>query len=606
MTFRARTAQRPTRRRTNRSDTRRAVWMTVSFSLAIACALSLMGGVFVAGYYRDHGAPIASVNGEAISKDAVRARAKVDLARYERRLVQDQQMRNQGKITTDEYATLQSAIQTSESTVNTDALTELINEAEIRHFAAKNNISVSDQQIADQIKTDSTLPEMRHVKIISVPVEALPPATSPTQADSDRAEAAAKAYLAEIQGGKAWDDVAKEADTKSKSSNSGGGDLGNTSKAAMSIDPDIADAIFALAKAGDITPIMKGVNGAFRFATVTSIVPSWVDNDWQSSVGAASSDDGYREFARNEAINRAVEDWVDAKYVSGQTVQRDVREIQIRTGFGQVGDGDEVKISIMIFAPGHATANASTDTDTKDAAWTDALSRANAVVATLRADPSKFAATATDTKTNDDPNFATMAGDLPWIPADWFNATTKADPSTGQTNSGLGMTTVAAAVFKDGLAAGTILDPVLEPASGYVVVYFQGRRPAPAQRIANALWAINNGTDFEAEARLSSESADAINGGSLGWVSPYMLTKDQQQAVYSTPVGRVSNIVEVNASSYYLYKVVSEQTRVADPAQQAKLKKVVYSSWLNELQANALVWKDDASVTVLSSASPGQ
>jgi len=137
-------------------------------------------------------------------------------------------------------------------------------------------------------------------------------------------------------------------------------------------------------------------------------------------------------------------------------------------------------------------------------------------------------------------------------------------------------------------------------------VYFQGRRPAPAQRIANAAWAINNGTDFEAEARLMSESADAISGGNLGWVSPYMLTSDQQQAIFSTPVGRVSNIISVNGSSYYLYKVVSEQTRVADPAQQARLKRVVYSSWLNELQANALVWRDEPSVTAMSSASPGQ
>jgi parvulin-like peptidyl-prolyl isomerase len=564
-----------------------------------------MSGVFVAGYYRDHGAPIASVNSEAISKDAVRARAKVDLARYERRLVEDQQMRNQGKITTDEYSTLQSALQTSESSVNTDALTELINEAEIRQFAAKNNISVSDQQVTDQIKTDSTITDARHVKIISVPAEALPPASSPTQADSDRAEAAAKAYLAEVQGGKAWDDVEKEADARSQSSNSGGGDLGFTTKAAMSIDPDMADAIFALAKVGDITPIMKGINGSFRFATVTSIVPSWVDNDWQNSVGAASSDDGYRDFARNEALNKAVEDWVNAKYVSGSTVQRDVREIQIRSGYGQIGDGDEVKISIMIFAPSHSTANASTDTDTKDAAWTDALSRAKAAVATLRADPSKFATMAKDTTTNDDTNFASISGDLPWIPADWFNATTKAD-SSGQTNSGLGMTAVADAVFKDGLAAGTILDPVLETSSGYVVVYFQGRRAAPSQRIANAAWAINNGTDFDTEVRLMSESADAIDGGNLGWVSPYMLTSAQQEAVYSTPVGQVSNIVTVSGSAYYLYKVVSEQTRVADPAQQAKLKKVVYSSWLNELQANALVWKDDASVTVLASASPGQ
>jgi parvulin-like peptidyl-prolyl isomerase len=162
------------------------------------------------------------------------------------------------------------------------------------------------------------------------------------------------------------------------------------------------------------------------------------------------------------------------------------------------------------------------------------------------------------------------------------------------------MTTVQAAVFKDGPKPGDILDPILEPAQGYVVVQFQGRRQAPLQRIANALFAINSGADFGETARTSSEVADAMAGGDLGWVSPYMLTPTQEEVIYSTPVGRVSNIVTDNG--YYLYKVTDEQTRVADPDQQAKLKKVVFQAWLTEFQGNALVWKDTAA---LNSIAPG-
>ena len=50
MTFRTRTAPGPTRRRVRRSDSRRNVYLTLSFTLAIASALALMGGVFLASY----------------------------------------------------------------------------------------------------------------------------------------------------------------------------------------------------------------------------------------------------------------------------------------------------------------------------------------------------------------------------------------------------------------------------------------------------------------------------------------------------------------------------------------------------------------------------
>ena len=605
MTFRARTAPRPTRRRTRSSDTRRAVYTTVAFSLAIACALSLMGGVFAASYYQEHGAPMASVNGEGLSKDAVNARIKLNTALYNRRLVEDQLLRNQGKITTAEESALESSISTSLSTVSSDSLTQMIAETAVRQYAAKNGISVTDQQIDAQIVKDSTRQGLCHVKIISVPLVATPPATAPTQADSDKAQATAQGYLKEIQGGKAWDDVSTEADTTQLSTNSGGGDIGLSLKDSINVDPDLATAIFGLAKTGDITPIMKGSDGSYRFATITEIVPSWVDNDWKSTMDAAAGSDTYRDYAKNEVIKQAVQDKVEAKYISEPTVQRYVREIASRNSFGQTGDGDEVKISIMVFAPNHSEANASSDTTTTDAAWTDAQIRAKAAVATLHGDTSKFATMAADKTINDDTQFNSVGGDIPWIPGDWFNATTEADPSTGQTNTGLGMTNVQAAVFQKGLPAGTILDPILEPSVGYVVTLFQGRRAAPDQRVADAAWAGNNGADFATEAKLLSEASDAVSGGELGWVSPYMLTATQQQAIFSTPIGRVSNIVSIDRG-FYLYQVTQEATRVADADQQAKLKKVVFPSWLAELQSNSLIWEDTASVSALASATPAQ
>jgi parvulin-like peptidyl-prolyl isomerase len=593
MTFRTRTAPKSTRRRSRRSDSRRNVYLTLSFSMAILAALALLGGLFVASYYADHGAPIAGVNGEAISKDAVRARAAMNLALYERQIADYTTMRNQGKITTDDYNTILSSIQSKESasTIFSDATTQLINEAELRQYAAKNNIAITDAMVNAQVQKDATIAEMRHVKVIAVAVKATPPASTPTQADIDAAQAKIDGYRAEIQGGKKWDDVATEADSGSTNAGGSVGDLGLTTKADLGVEPDLASAIFSLAKVNDITPTIRGTDGVFRMATISAIAPAYTDSEWQSAIGAASSGSEYLSLARGEATQQAVQAAVEAKYISGPTVQRNVLEIAVPDGYGQPGNGDEVKIRILVFSPNHDQADAA-NVATTDAAWADAKSRADAAVAALKADPSKFATMASDTTVNDDKYWQANAGDIPWIPSDLFNATTASQ------QTGLGLTNVQAAVFADGLTPGTILDPIQETSQGYIVVQFQGRRPAPDIRIAADQFAVASGVDFATEAKNASEAVDAPTGGDLGWVSPYQLSADQQQAIFSTPIGQVTNMVADNG--YFIYKVLAEETRTADADQQAKLKNVVFQRWLTELQSNSLVWQDTAAVTALN------
>jgi parvulin-like peptidyl-prolyl isomerase len=597
MTFRTRTAPKPTRRRVRRNDSRRTIYLTITFTLAIVSAMSLLGGVFLASYYTDHGAPIAAVSGEAISKDAVRDRAHLDFARSERLNADYLTLRNQGKLTTEEYANLQTTIANDESasTIFTNALSELVDETELRQFAAKNGIVITDQMIDAQIKSDSTLAEVRNVKIIGVAPQPTPPANSPTASDDTDAEAKARAYLAEVQGGKAWDDVAKEA--QSDAANQAGtiGPLGLVPREALNVDPDLADAIFALAKVNDVTAIFKGVDGAYRFATVTNIVPEYTDANWQSTIASTGGADQYRALARAEATQKAVQSFVEAKYISGPTVQRNVLEIAVGAGYVSPGNGDEVKIAMLVFAPNHDAASASS-VATTDPAWADAKKRADAAVATLRADPSKFAAMAADTTVNDELHFNTVGGSIPWLPREYYDAQTK------EGSTGLGLTSVEAAIFAPDLTPDSILDPIQEPTQGYVVVEFQARRPAPIARIADAALKINAGADFGTEAKSVSEAVDSPTGGDLGWVSPYMLSKAQEAAIWATPIGGVSNIVD--DSGYFIFKVLGEETRTPDAAQQLRLKKVVYQRWVSDFQANALIWQDSAAVAALTPATP--
>jgi parvulin-like peptidyl-prolyl isomerase len=593
MTFRSRPEAKPTRRRARRDDTRRSIYVTLSFSLAIAAALSLMGGVFVANYYSAHWAPIAAVNGEVIGKDTVRDRAAMNVSRYQRQVIDYTTLRNQGKITSAEYQTLSGAATSGQdpATIHSDALTQLQNEATLRQYAAKNNISVTDAQVNDQIQVDATLPETRHVMVIAVQPQATPPAAVATAADDTAAQTKIQKLLDEVKAGKKWADVATESG-QDAISNGSFGDLGLVSKDTLALDLDIVNAVFSLAKVNDVTPVFKGLDGIYRFATVTTIVPKFVDADWEASVGYG---DTYRAFAKSEALSRAVQDKIEAQYVTSPTVQRHVLEIWISKGIGTPGDGDEVKFRMLVFAPAHSTANAA-NVPATDASWTDAKTRADAAVATLRADPSKFATMAADTTVNDDQVVNTRGGELPWITNPWFAA------QTASGTTALGMTNVGTALYTDGLAVGTILDPIQEPTSGYVVVQFEGRRPGPSQRIANAQLNINSGVDFAAEAGQISDSADAAKGGDMGWVTKYMLTADQEAAIWQTPIGGVSQMVSGNA--FWIYKVVDEQTRVADADTQAKLKKIVFARWLSELQGTALVWTDTAGVAAMAPPSP--
>src|ERR1035437_4640250 len=593
MTFRSRPVAKPTRRRARRDDSRRSIYVTLSFSLAIAAALALMGGVFVANYYSAHWAPIAAVNGEVIGKDTVRDRAAMNVSRYQRQVIDYTTLRNQGKITSAEYGTLSGAATSGQdpATIHSDALTQLQNEATLRQYAAKNNISVTDAQVNDQIQVDATLPETRHVMVIAVQPQATPPAAVATAADDTAAQTKIQKLLDEVKAGKKWADVATESG-QDAISNGSFGDLGLVSKDTLALDLDIVNAVFSLAKVNDVTPVFKGVDGIYRFATVTTIVPKFVDTDWETSVGYG---DTYRAFAKSEALSKAVRDKIEAQYVTGATVQRHVLEIWVSKGIGTPGDGDEVKFRMLVFSPAHSEANA-TNVPATDASWADAKTRADAAVATLRADPSKFAAMAADTTVNDDQVVNTRGGELPWLTNPWFAV------QTASGSQGLGMTNVGTALYADGLAVGTILDPIEEPTSGYVVVQFEGRRPGPDQRIANAQFDINSGVDFAAEAGKVSDSADEIKGGDMGWVTKYMLTAGQEAAIWQTPIGGVSRMVSGNA--FWVYKVVDEQTRTADADTQFKLKSTVYPRWLAELQANALVWTDTAGIAAMAPPSP--
>ena len=123
---------------------------------------------------------------------------------------------------------------------------------------------------------------------------------------------------------------------------------------------------------------------------------------------------------------------------------------------------------------------------------------------------------------------------------------------------------------------------------------------SPAQRIADAVLGINTGATFAAEAAKYSDAPEGPTGGNLGWVTPYQLPSDVQQAIFQAPIGGLTRVVS-DSNGYFIFKVLAENTQYTpDAAQQLKLKQSVFSSWLTELKAETNTWTDSTGLTAIT------
>jgi hypothetical protein len=592
MTFRTRTTAKPTRRRARQDDSRRSLFINLSFGLAVVAAFAVLGSIAFSGYYGDHYTALGSVGGQSISKDDVRARVAVNLARYQREIDDYGQLRNQGKITSGEYNTVVGAITQSEAqaTLYSDALKQLTQEVMLAQYASQHGIAVTDKQVDDQIVADGTLDEQRHVMVIGVAPTPTPPASVPTPAEIQAAQTQAQKYHDDIALSlQTWDAAAKASNAGSVGPSGTTGDLFLTTKKAMTLDPVLVDAIFNLKTVNALTDVIKCADGLYRFATVTEISPPYVDPDWHAAIDQRADDGAYRRAARAEGLQIQIKNSIEGQYVTGASVQRHVLEIGVSAGYGAAGAGDEVKMKMMLFAPDHGQTDPSTLDPAKDPAWAAAKVRADAAVAALKKDVTQFATLEKDTTNNDDQQWPTSRGELPWLPMSIFLG----DATQQQ---GLGMTQTGAAVFADGLTPNTVVGPVLEAAMGYVVAVFEGRRPEPAQRISNAMLRIASGTPFATEVATTSETVDTTNGGDIGWITKYSLSKDLEDAIFQAPIGGVSRTV-LSSGYYWIFKVVDEQTRTPTATEATELKTKVFSSWLTDLTNNTNTWTDQTGLT---------
>jgi len=566
MTFRARPTTKPTTRRrgSHESDARRNLYFNLGFGLIVVVALLLLVGAGAASWIGEHLTPVAKVNGVSITKDQLNERIRIEGFRLD-----DAESRTRESVQANRMSAAQGQqvlqyISQQRQQVASVALEDEIDTELLLQLGAKRSATASDTAVQAQITKDATTAESRHVFQIAIVPEVSAGASAATDAQVAAAQTKADGLLADLKGGKAWEDVVKASgDATAIASN---GDLLFINKGATSPDAAFVGAIFALAAPG-YTDVIKGSDGTFRIGRLTEIAPEQVDPNFTKRItDAGISLDAYKRVASALVVRDLVQAQILAEVVDSASQQREVSVIVLENNSGQAVTPGSVLVKHILYSPNHDPAKAK-DVKPDDPAWAAAKQLAVDAVAKLKAGTATFAALAAS---SDDTGSGAQNGFLPYFSQ--ADTTTTLDPA------------FAAAIYAPGLTPGQLLEPV-KSAFGWHVIEFVSA-DIPLVRAGHlATEAAKPDADFAKLAASNSVDPSATKGGSLGWIAKYQLAVEQEAAISSLQAGEISAPI-VASDGIRLFKVTNVQDRKPDAAQAETLKSNAFTNWYQGVKAD--------------------
>ena len=575
MTLRSKPAgQRPHRTGRDAHD-RHNLYVNLAFGLVIFISVMTLVAAAAVTYMSQHFSEVAKVNSQTITQDAYRDRVLVDAFRIDRAEAQVRDQVALGRITQAEADSRTATLEQQRQDLSNATLELLIDTTLQGQLAKARGITVDDAQIDQRLILEATEKEQRHIATITVEPEVTTGATDPTEAQKTAAKAKADKALADLNGGKTFEEVAKAVSTDSSAAN--GGDAGWVAADDSSIDPAFLAALFA-APQGGTSAVLTGADGSYRIGRVLEIGAETVDSTWTDKIKAAGIPmASYRDAVRGDLVRVALEKAVIADVTDQPTTQRLVSDIFISTGSYQ-GPGDEVKVRHILYTPGDAAPGAASPVPSTDPGWAATKAKAQATYDALKAlvgKPDELTAKFAEIAKKDsmDTGSGADGGELGYF-------------TQGTLDTGFGD-----AIFKAGLKKGDLLEPVASQ-YGWHVILFEDRRPPPEDRM-KAIKALADapGADFAKLAKENSETAEAAKGGDLGWVAKSQLDPAQEAAIFAAPIGKPSDVVTTD-NGLYLYLVREEQSRKPDGAQLDTLKANAFQNWYDAEKLKADITPD--------------
>ena len=578
MTFRAKPVVKRAHRPAWEAQDRRNFYLNLGFGLIVLLAVLIL--VIAAGlaYYNDHLASVGSVDGQSISKDELRDRMSVEAWRLNESERRISTALVAGHLTETQASAAQQTIAQQRNSLDRIALERIIDTKLQAKLATAEGISATPEDIDARLLVEATSPESRRVWVIEVAPEVSPGELEPTAAQTAAAKAKAEQALKDIQGGKAWEDVAKTVSTDASTA-AQAGDLGWLSSDDTQTEETLLKAAFA-ATANTPTAVVEGTDGIFRIARVTDIVPSAVDNDYQTKIQNDRVNLGtYRAVVAGDVIHEKLADKIVAD-VTGPSPQRQVQEIYITEPAANLG-ADAIKVRHILYSPNGDPQNASS-VAADDPAWELAHTKALAAYTRLKANPALFDSIARSESDEGQARGATgSGGKLPY-----YDSESTVDDA------------FLKAITAPGLVDGQLLEPV-KSAFGWHVIQVM-YHPTDQDRLTAIKADADGGDDFGILARDNSDAQTAGTGGNLGWVVKGELDDRLTEAIYATPIGKTSAIVSINdsaddigdADGLYLFKVLGEETRTPEGRQLENLKSTAFANWYDEKKSAATITRD--------------
>lgn len=575
MTFRAKPVVKRVQKPSWESRDRRNFYLNLGFGLVVLAALLILVIAFALSYYNDHLASVGSINGQTITRDALRDRFNIESWRLDEAERRISTQTVAGRLTQAQADVQTQFIDQQRQNLAGIALERIIDNRIQADLATQEGVTVTDADIDARLTTEATTLETRHAWQIEVAPQVTAGAAEPTADQIAAARATADKALADLKSGKPWDDIAKTVSTDTATAPQAG-DLGWLQAEDGQTDEAFLKALFA-AQVDQPTDVITGADGTFRIGRVSEIAPESVDQAYTEKIANDDIDIAkYREVVRGDVVRQKLEDKLVAD-ASKPGPQREVTEIYLSQTTVDL-PAEAVKVRHILYSPkDDPTAAQNGEIPPDDPSWAQAKTDADAAFARIKADPSLFDSIA---RADSDEESARGADGTGGVLGAYVSSDSSYVPSFSKP--------IMDAKPTDGQLIGPI-----KTEFGYHIVQVINHKPD----LAAIKVRIDGGADVAAIARDVSEGQEASTGGGLGWIAKGQLEKPLIDAIFAAPIGKASDVVTMpNEGGQYLFKVTAEEERTPEGRQLDQIRSRLFQDWYQP-KKDALTIERDQTVT---------
>ena len=541
----------------------------LAFLSAIALSAILLLGAIGANVWSNTFANAISINGVSISVGEAKSRADIELFRLGLEGSRIRARVSAGTLSSEQGNAILEQINQSATDISSQITSDMIDVLLVSQLAAERSLTISQEAIDAEWAKESTLPELRLLRRISIDIANDPKTDEPSSATIAAAQARADAIADEIAAGGDFATIAKRESDDSFAAE--GGRIGWSTKDEDPLTDLGYAAAWELTAVGP-TSVIKRTDDQFVIFYVDQIRASTPDADFEKSVRDAGIDLSlYMKTSEERALRAALSEAVTAELLVDPVEQRDVSFVSIVTPEGG-GMSEEVQVRHLLFSPNDDAGKAE-KLDANDPAWAAAEAEAKAALEQLNAGtPMKDLA-----ELSDDESSAKDGGLLSWAVKGTF------------------VPEFDDAVWADGLEQGDLLGPI-KTQFGYHVIQFEERRVGILLRLEQlATELATAGSEFGTVAEAAAKEIDGLTFDEAGFVVRYAINPQLSAIVWGLADGGVSG-VETLGDQLLIIRVNAIESKPYTDVQRSAVEASGFLIWLDGYRNSAEIVIDGAVV----------